>query len=357
MSALLDLRVAATDLRIDGHLPECSHPGRPIRDCDWCLWAVDVPQVRTLLDVLADVRTLRAVATAPTGSVEAAARDSVPWVLAAAELAEHRTRVRVEEVVVASVRGVVGRLASVVDDELADLDRAVGVAVAPGGPVERRCLRTAGALAATRLGQPGFAPLLARTTPAVRSAIGEVTAMLSADSQVEELAPIVDATHWRGLPGLMTQPEWRHRPPPGCGMRRHGPGRHVAAARGSLEALVVESLADRVTDLLLSVADDLSRIGGTVDLVRRVDEPQRSARSRRTLYRLAVIDWHLSLVDSGRADCWPTRDVPGQQITCVPWIISAAIDSLGDRAISTTYVNDYRWSGGTTTDQITTSPN
>lgn len=340
MSALLDLSRASTDLRIDGHLPECTHPGRPIHDCDWCLWAVDVPQVRTLLDVLADVRTLRAVATAPTGSVAAAARDSVPWVLAATGLAEPRATVRVEEVVVASVRGVVGRLASVVDDEIAELERAVSVAVAPGGPVERRCLRTAGALAATRLGQPEFAPLLARTTPAVRSAIGEVTALLSADSQVEELIPIVDATHWRGLPGLITQTEWRHRPPPGCGMRQHGPGRHVAAARGSLEALVVESLADRVTDLLLSVADDLAHVGEALDVVRRHDEPRRSARSRQTLYRMAVIDWHLSLIDSGRADCWPTRSEAGRRVTCVPWIIGAAIDVLRGQAISATCVHD-----------------
>ncbi|MFZ4434695.1 MAG: hypothetical protein ACOYOQ_16000, partial [Microthrixaceae bacterium] len=70
MSTLLDLSSTAPDLRIDGHLPECNHSSRAIQDCDWCLWAVDVPQVRTLLDVLADARTLRAVAVAPAGSAE-----------------------------------------------------------------------------------------------------------------------------------------------------------------------------------------------------------------------------------------------------------------------------------------------
>jgi hypothetical protein len=55
---------------------------------------------------------------------------------------------------------------------------------------------------------------------------------------------------------------------------------------------------------------------------------------------MAVIDWHLSLVDSGRAECWPTRSESGRLITTVPWVVAAAIDALRGHAISASCVQD-----------------
>jgi len=340
VTALLDLSRTVGRLRIDGHLPECRRSSRPVEDCDWCLWAVDVPQVRTLLDVLADARVLCRVTEAQPGSPEWPARDSVPWVLAAAGVLDRRHEVRVDEVVVASVREVVEQLARETDDVLDRLDRLVGAAAGPGGPVEVRCLRTAGAFAATRLGRPEFVPLLAGLPDGVRRTVEEVTGLLSPDSQAESLVPVVDAAHWRGLPELRTQPEWRRRPPAGSGMRHPGPQRDRTTSRGSLEAIVVESLADRVSDSLLAVADDLSGVGRPVDLIRRVDEPRRSARSLASLHRMALVDWHLSLVDSGRADCWPSHHVAGDRVTPVPWVVAAAVDVLRGVAVSTVHPHD-----------------
>jgi hypothetical protein len=340
VTALLDLSGVVDHLRIDGHLPECRRSNRPLEDCDWCLWAVDVPQVRTLLDVLHDARTLRNVGEAQPGSAEWPMRDTVPWVLASVELRQHRAEARVGEVVVASVRHVVEQLAREADDHLDRLDRLVAAAVAPDGPIERRCLRTAGALAATRLGRPEYEPLVAGLPDGVRRTVEEVAGLLSPDSQAESLVSVVDAAHWRGLPELRTQPEWLMRPPPGCGMRHPGPQRDRTTSRGSLEAIVVESLADRVSDSLLAVADDLSGIGRPVDLIRRDDEPRRSARSLVNLHRMALVDWHLSLVDSGRADCWPTRHEDGHRVTEVPWVVAAAVDVLRGVAVSTVHTHD-----------------
>ncbi len=339
VTAVLDLGAAVRGLRLDAHLPECRHASRTVVDCDWCLWALDVPQVRSLLDVAADVRALTEVG-AGAGTGPAGARDTVPWVLAAAQVAAHRTQVVVDEVVVPSVRSAVARLADAVDAELAGLDRLVDVAVAPGGPVEQRCLRTAGALAATRLGRPEYAGLLAAAPPGVRRSVTEVAGLLSGESQAESVVPVVDATHWRGLPPLRTQPEWALRPPAGHGMRHPGPQRQVAPSRGSLEALVVESLADRVSDQLLAVSGDLARIGPPVDLVRSDAEPRRTARGRNSLFRMALIDWHLSLVDSGRASCWPGRAVDGGTAVTVPWVVAAAVDVLRGVAVSTVHVTD-----------------
>ncbi|MBM3661457.1 MAG: hypothetical protein FJW94_00985 [Actinobacteria bacterium] len=340
MTALLDLSGVVDHLRIDGHLPECRRSNRPLEDCDWCLWAVDVPQVRTLLDVLHDARTLRNVGAARPGSAEWPMRDTVPWVLASVELRQHRAEARVGEVVVASVRHVVEQLAREADDHLDRLDRLVAAAVAPDGPIERRCLRTAGALAATRLGRPECAPVLAGAPENVRRAIAEVTALLSPDSQAGSLIPVVDAAHWRGLPELRTQPVWRLRPPAGCGMRHPGPQHDRTTRRDSLEAIVVESLADRVSDSLLAVAGDLARLGTPVDLIRRREAPRRSARSLTNLHRMALVDWHLSLVDCGRADCWPTRHEEGRRFTAVPWVVAAAVDVMCGVAVSTVHAHD-----------------
>jgi hypothetical protein len=325
---LLDRSSPDGPLRLIDHLPECSMRHRDILDCHWCNWAVSTPCIITLLDARAD-----AVALTDSDTVRSGAHGSVAWVVASCEVLRLVEQVDSADVLVPSVRELADRLAGAVSDELGTLRGEIDSAVAPDGPVERRCLQTAGAIAATRLGSPSLRPIAGRLSERTRRIVTELAASISPEQQTVGLIPVIDHLHWKGLPELRTQPEWSRRPAPGTAsgvLARRLAGTQLAP--GSLEALVVESVIDRATEQLLEVADDLTNAAPAVEYRRRRDAPPASPATKRILWRLALIDWHQSFVDTGRADCWGASTVGADIITSVPWQVAEAItisDSQG----------------------------
>jgi len=322
---LLDWSNLDGDLRLIDHLPECSMRHRDVLDCHWCNWAVSAPCIITLLDARAD-----AAALTDSHTLQSGAHGSVAWVVASCEVVRLVEQVDSTDVLVPSVRELADGLARSVSDDLGTLRSQVDSAVAPDGPVERRCLQTAGAIAATRLGSPTLRPIADRLSERTRRVVAELAGSLSAENQTVGLIPVVDHLHWKGLPELRTQPEWSRRPAPGTAsgvLARRLAGTQLAP--GSLEALVVESVIDRATEQLLEVADDLTHAAPVVEYRRRHDATPASPATKRILWRLALIDWHQSFVDTGRADCWGAGRVGDDIVTSVPWQVAEAI-AIGD---------------------------
>lgn len=322
---LLDPTTPDGSLRLVDHLPECSMRHRDIVDCHWCTWAVATPSMTTLLDARADAAALTDSATARSGS-----RATVAWVVASCEVLRLVDQVDHADVLVPSVQALAHQLTDTVVAELNALRAAVDAAVAPDGPVERRCLQTAGAIAATRLSSPELGPVAERLSARTRRIVAELADSLSAEHQTIGLIPVVDHLHWKGLPELRTQPEWSQRPAPGAArgvLARRLAGTQLAP--GSLEALVVESVMDRATEQLLEVADELSHAAPAVEYRRRRDARPASPATKRVLWRLALIDWHQSFVDTGRAHCWGAHREGDDVVTSLPWQVAEAI-AIGD---------------------------
>jgi hypothetical protein len=322
---VMDLADVARELRLDDHLEDCGRAG-PWQDCEWCRWALGVPEVELLLGARADVRALLAAAgegAAPAGTV--------PWAVATGELLADLGAVDPAAVLVPSARRRVEVLRRIVVDEAEPLRRALAAVVGPDGPVERRCLATAGALAAAGLQLPGHRVPLDRLPAAARDRLAELSSSLSAQVQIAGLLPLVDARHWRGLPRLRTRPAWERLPRPGdASAQRARQLGGADVAPGSLEALVVEALIDRVTEALQELGPVLAGAAPPVRLVRRAGTGLLGERTRATTWRIARIDWHLTLVDSGLADCWDARIEDGMAVADVPWQVAVAID-VGER--------------------------
>jgi hypothetical protein len=88
----------------------------------------------------------------------------------------------------------------------------------------------------------------------------------------------------------------------------------------------VESVIDRMTTDLVEIGDSLVDATHPVTLTRSTHRGVHSSRTRARLWRIARIDWHLTFVDTGWADCWNAR-VEGERIvTDVPWTVALAID-------------------------------
>ena len=312
-------------LRLIDHLPECSMRHREVVECHWCNWAVATPGITSLLDARADAIALR-----DRDTVRSGAHGTVAWVVASCEVLRVVDEVDSSDVLVPSVRELADRLAGSVSAELEPLRREVDNAVAADGPVERRCLQTAGAIAATRLGSPDLHHVADRLSDRTRHVISELAESLSTEHQAAGLIPVIDHLHWRGLPELRTQPEWSRRPAPGTAsgvLARRLAGTQLAP--GSLEALVVESVIDRATDQLLEVADDLTNAAPAIEYRRRHDATPASPATKRMLWRVALLDWHQSFIDTGRADCWDARREGDDIVTSVPWQVAQAI-MIGD---------------------------
>ena len=264
----------------------------------------------TLVDVGHDARRL----------VRSDVIDTVPGIVAAARLYELFADVDLTAVDVGSARELTARVGDDTERQLDVLGRSVRQATRPGGPVDERCRRTAGAIAATSLQSAADPSLVASFSPSVRASLDELARSVSGGVQLSSLLPVIEHVHWRGMPDLSSQPEWARRPAPGAD---HAVRQLQVAASGvqpgSLEALVLESVLDRCTEALLDVGTTLSDVARPVVYRRPAAARPFDGRLRKTLWRVLPIDWHLTLVDSGLAGCWDTDEVDGVRTTAVPW--------------------------------------
>ena len=313
---------------LDDHLPECIHRNRPFGRCDWCSWAVDVPSLRQVRDLHVDAAAL------------VDAEPSVAWVVAAGELRRQRDALAVDDVRVPSARSIVGQHLALLDDVLDALDSKVADAVASCGVIERRCMQTAGALAATQLRRPEWNEVFHALGATARSTVSELDELLSSETQAAGMLPLVDRIHWRPLPELRTQREWQRRHAP-SGSTAHGARSHVDELRSTgLEAFVIESLVDRMGEQLLDLGEELTGHVPPVMHRRRSTELRATPRTRRLMWRRAALDWHLSFVDTGRASCWEQRSLPDVVVTMIPWQVALAIE-VGEQLglVSAVYID------------------
>lgn len=305
------------------HLPECPHSCRgEVDDCDWCRWAVVTSEMTTLLDVGTDARRM----------ARSDVLSTVPGVVAAARLFDLFDEVDLAGVDVESARQLTAKVRDATARHLDDLDRKVRDATRPGGPVDERCRRTAGAIAAASLQSGPDSALVASLPAQARASLDELARSVSGGVQLSSLLPVIEHQHWRGMPELASQPEWSRRPKPGSeGVIRQ---RQLAASgvhAGSLEALVLESVLDRCTEMLLDVGTSLAAAAKPLVYRRPTIDRPFDSRLRKTLWRVLPIDWHLTLVDTGRAACWETEEVGNVRLTTVPWVVDIAARELRKR--------------------------
>ena len=104
-------------------------------------------------------------------------------------------------------------------------------------------------------------------------------------------------------------------------------------AHGSLEALVVEAVVDRVTAELVHLGPDLIGAAPPVTLARSIHDRPHSGQTRSLLWRIARVDWHLTFVDTGHATCWNARVDDRQFLTDVPWPVAIAIDAADQQGL------------------------
>lgn len=339
MTAVVDMARVASELRVDEHLADCARSSGPWRDCEWCRWAMSTPELQLLLGARADIRAL----------LDCDVVGTVAWVVAATELVAAVEAVDLGSILVPSARQRTASLLHIVGDELGRLRATLDAAVATGGTAEQLCSGTAGAIAAAVVQQPAHAGVLQQLAAPVRDRLLELSASLSTRVQVAGLLPLADRTHWRGLPGLQTQPAWGRMPRPGDGAAlrtRQLSGTDLEP--GSLEALVVESLIDQVTLSLLELGPDLGAAAPPVTLVKPAEESPLNERTRSMVWRIARVDWHLTFVDTGRADCWNVRVLDDRVETDVPWQVALAIEACaGHGLISATHQPGSRRTGPT----------
>jgi hypothetical protein len=304
----------------DDHLPECPHArGCDVDDCDWCRWAVVTPEMTTLLDVGSDARRLARSDVLAT----------VPGVVAAAQLFDLFDGVDIAGVDVASARQMTALVRNDTSRHLDDLDRQVRDATRPGGPVDNRCRRTAGAIAAASLLSGTNSALVAALPPPVRACLDELAQSVSGGVQLSSVLPVIEHLHWRGMPELASQPEWSRRPNPGADhLVRQRQLSASGVQTGSLEALVLESVLDRYTEMLLDVGTSLAAAAKPLVYRRPTTDRPFDSRLRKTLWRVLPIDWHVTLVDTGRAACWDTEVASGVRSTMVPWVVDLAARAL-----------------------------
>ena len=315
-AALLDRLVRRATA--DGHLPECPRPHRPVEECDWCLFALRTPEVDRLAQLGADAVALR---EAPDDQT-----DSVAWVVAATELCHQFEAVDLDAVLVPAARRAVDEARAEVGADVGVLDRLLDQVVAPGSGLDRRCCVAAGALTAAAL-RAGHADALPAAMPAdLLQRATDASAALSEELQVTTLLPLLEHLQWRGLPRLLTQPEWERRPAPDDAVGVADTGLLV----GSLEALVVESVVDRCTDEFLEIGQALAAVDGHSQLRRPRCPVRYSSQTRRAVFRRLRVDWSLTLVDTGRADFWDQRTDGDDVVVDVPWTVAAAVQ-LGAR--------------------------
>lgn len=305
------------------HLAECPHArGRRPDDCDWCRWAVTTPDLTTLINVGADAARL----------VRSDVTDTVAGVVAAARVSELFAEVDLDHVDVPSARRLTARLRDETARCVEELEGRVRLSTRPGGPIDQRCRRTAGALATASLQAGGANDVIASLPSAVRAGFAELAETVSGGVQLSSMLPVVDHLHWRGMPELESQPEWSRRPAPDDD--RLIRQRQLAATGmqpGSLESLVLESVIDRCTEMLLELGAGIDEATRPVLYQRPITDRAFDGRTRATLWRILPIDWHLSLIDTGIARCWDTDVIEGVRSTEVPWVVDVAAGALREK--------------------------
>ena len=298
-----------TGLRIEGHLPECPHRHRPAVGCDWCLSELSNAGVRRCADLARDARALIEDHDRRCGDV------SVAWVVAAGGVLDSAAEGAEGTLVVGSVIELRERVHRMLLDEVAPLRRRIDLAVAPGGSVESRCVRSAALLTTSALQRPELSGELAALPSHVRAAIDATGHLLSANARTSGLLAVAESIHWDGLPLLRTQPDWRRtcRPEP------------TTTSVPSLEALVMEATTAEITERVTAIVSDLLAAADPVRhrLAHRVE---LSSPTRALTLRMGRIDWTRTFVDSGRSRCW-LRD---RCSILIPWVVAVALDE-GDR--------------------------
>lgn len=300
--------------RMEGHLPECRHPGRPLSECDWCLGTVADSDLRRLTDLVSDARSLIEDHDRRKGDV------SVPWVVAAGDLRSEvldDTQVRLAVPSVAELQERVHRLAV---RTVGHLGRRVEGAVVAGGPLERRCLLGAGLLAADALQRHDLRTARSRMPRPIRATLDDLSGLLSDEVRTAGLLPLVEQCHWDGLPTLRTQPVWRRRPaaPPASASRPDRPG---APRPGSIEALVREAAVAEIEERITGILPALTAAAPPVH-VERAHRIPRADRARALTLRMGRVDWTATFLDSGLSRCWPSED--GRVL--VPWTVALALE-------------------------------
>ena len=299
------------------HLAECPHARTTDFDsCDWCRWALLTPELASLVVVAQDTRTL----------LRSDVLDTIAGVVATARLLEIFGGIDIQSIRVPSARQLAATVLEDTATRLTQLRTRVNHTTRPGGPIDERCHHTAGALAVAALQIDADRHLIDQLPAVVRNGLDELTAELSGDIQLSSLLPVVEHLHWRGMPELTSQPEWARRPPPG-GNEQVRPRQLAAAgvAPGSLEALVVESIIDRCTERLLELGSHLAEAFQPVWFWRDASCRPFDSRLRQTLWRILPFEWHLTLIDTGLADCWGAATRDGVREVVVPWTIDIAI--------------------------------
>ena len=105
------------------------------------------------------------------------------------------------------------------------------------------------------------------------------------------------------LPLLATQPEWT------CLSAR---SRITREPVHELEALVAESIADELLQLVTAVATSLAAMEGRSVITRPHPASAMRSRTRTLVWRRATMNWALSVADTGLASCWSSK-LPGPE--------------------------------------------
>lgn len=317
-AALARLSLNAAEVQLEGHLPECGLRRGDWRTCQWCLSAIDTPELRTLQELLNDAETL-------LGESDP---DTIPWVVAVTQLQHTVDAIDLPPWRVRSVEHINRTLERRLRLHVNSLAERMAVATATGGPIARRCITTSGLLAAVAVQSATHIDTLAELPPDIRGAIAELKSTLAPETQLSGLDATIDEDHRWQRPRLHTQPEWGVLPAPGTRRsHRSKPTDEPSFSPGSLEALVVESVISEVIAELSHIGDRLDGLRPPVTLERSISDPPFSSQTRSLVWRHARIDWTLSFIDTGQADCWNTRIVDGHTVTDIPWTVALAIET------------------------------
>lgn len=317
-ASIAQLSLHADDLQLRGHVPECGRADGEWRTCQWCLWAIDIPEIRALQDLIGDAETLLGVSETA----------EVPWIVAVAQLQRTADSTDLSAIRVRSVERLARRLAQHLRSHLTRLATLATRATAPAGPAERRCIDSSGILAALALQSPGHADTVAALPARIRSTLEELNSTLSPETQLNALGRAIEGDHRCNIAGLRTQPEWQAlRTSNTARLNRSDPPGAVGPPAGSLEALVVESVVDEVLERLCIVGRDLEGLRPPVTVFRRIEGTELSSATRALVWRTARIDWNLTFCDTGRARCWNTRTTDGAVVAEIPWTVALAIDA------------------------------
>ncbi len=264
-----------------GHLDQCRPVDGRERTCPTCELHVLTPAVTDLLAMLDDIDAL---ADAPT---------SLATVVAVAELRRSFDHLETDGHEAVGVRAARERLTEVTRTRLRSLLHAVESSLVDEGPLADDLERAACLLAVPRL-LAGPADL--DLPVPVLDELQVLDQLADASRVASAVVAHADRAARRGLPPLVTQPEWK-RLPSTLPQREQAEG-------ATLEALVAESIADEVLERAMKIAASLAALHGRKVIRRPSPAFAMSSSTRSLVWRRATINWPLSVADTGFATCW-----------------------------------------------------